>query len=140
MKIMGLDLGSRTCGIALSDSSHILATGIETFNFKDDDYDSILNYLENIIVSEKVEEIALGYPKNMNNTIGERATICEKFKESLEARYNVKVLLVDERLTTRQVTNVLIDANVSRKKRKKQVDKLAATLILQSYLDSRKRF
>lgn len=136
MKILGLDLGSKTVGIALSDALGITAQGIETYIFPDDDYEQALNKIKEIVQKEGVKKIVLGYPKNMNGTIGPRGKISEEFANNLRNRLNVEVILWDERMTTVQAQKILIDANISRQKRKKIIDKMAAVVILQSYLNS----
>ena len=135
MKYMGLDLGTKTLGISISDITKTIATNYKTLFFNEEDYDSLIEPLKLIIEKENIEKIILGYPKNMNNTIGPRAQITEEFKNKLENILNIEVILQDERLTSVISNNVLIEANVSRKKRKKKVDGLAAVIILQSYLD-----
>jgi putative holliday junction resolvase len=137
MKILGLDLGSKTLGIALSDALGFTAQGIETFVFKDNQYDQAVNRVFEIVQKEKIKTIVLGYPKNMNGTLGERAMISEQFAEKLKAVMDVEVVLWDERMSTVMAEKVLINANVSRSKRKKIIDKMAAIVILQSYLDSK---
>ena len=139
MRYLGLDLGSKTLGIAISDLTETLATTLTTLNFKDEDYDKLAYMLEPIIKENSIDKIVLGFPKNMDNTIGPRAEITLAFKEKLEAIYNMKVILQDERLTSVISNNVLIEADLSRKKRKKKVDGIAAQLILQSFLDKNKR-
>lgn len=135
MRYLGLDLGNRTCGIAISDASGIIATGIETFRCKEKDLQSILDYVKIIIADRKVDKVVLGLPKNMDGSLGFQSQYVLEFKEMLE-KEGFEVLLFDERLTTIQVTKVMIEADLSRAKRKQQVDKLAAVVILQSYLDS----
>lgn len=137
-KIIGLDLGSKTCGLAISDGLGMFAHPLETV-YHDDDLHALEAPLRAIIEDNRVQEVALGYPKMMNNDIGLRAQISEDFKALLEDWFDVDVILIDERLTTAAATKQLISADVSRKKRKKVVDQLAAVHILQSYLD-RKRF
>lgn len=137
MRALGLDLGTRTLGVAKSDPYGMLASGVETFHFKDDDYEAARSYVEDFVKENRIEVIVLGYPKNMNNTIGPSGMRSEAFKELL-APLGVEVVLWDERLSTKEVTNLMISANVSRKKRKKDVDKLAAVVILQGYLDSKR--
>ena len=137
MRYMGLDLGSKTLGIALSDNTNTIANIYKTLYFENEDYDSLIEPLSNIIKENKITKIILGYPKNMNNTIGPRAQITEEFKEKLENIFNLEIILQDERLTSVISNNILIEANVSRKKRKKKVDGIAAQLILQSYLDKK---
>lgn len=134
---MGLDLGSRTIGIALSDTLGMIAHGLETYRFTPNHYRDALSHVLEIVEKENVEIIVLGLPKHMNGDIGERAQISIKFKEMiLEANPNLKVILSDERLTTKVAEQSLIYANVSRKKRKQVIDKMAAVNILQGYLDS----
>lgn len=135
MKYLGLDLGSKTLGIATSDRTGTIASVLTTLRFKDEDYDSLLEPLSKIIKEEEIEKIVLGFPKNMDNTIGPRALITLEFKEKLEKTFHLKVIMEDERLTSVISNKVMIEADMSRKKRKKKVDGIAAVLILQSYLD-----
>lgn len=135
MRYLGLDLGTKTLGIAISDETNLIASRLTTIFFTDEDYQSLLNPLEDIIKEFNIQKLVLGYPKNMNNTVGKRALITLEFKKSLEEKFGLEVIMEDERLTSVISNQVLISANVSRKKRKKKVDGLAATLILQSYLD-----
>lgn len=137
-KIMGLDLGSVTCGVSLSDGLKMFAHPYETLRFDDEAHDTLKAPLEAIINKENVEKIILGYPKMMNNDVGPRAQISEAFKEKLESWFEVDVVLMDERLTSKQATRQLIHMDVSRKKRKKVIDQMAAVQILQSYLDQNK--
>ena len=138
MRYLGLDLGTKTLGISLSDSTFTIASTLKTINFLENDYDSLITELGDIIREYNVCKIVLGYPKNMNNTIGERCETTLKFKEKLEEVFNIEVVLQDERLTTVQATNYMLEADMSRKKRKKKVDALAANIILQTYLDKEK--
>ena len=133
MKYLGLDLGSKTCGIAIS--SGIIASIYETFRFNEDDYDTCLNHIVEVVNKEKIDEIVLGYPKHMNNDIGVRAKISEDFKAKLEEKVSAKVILWDERTTSMEVNRVMLMNNTSRKKRKEHKDELAAVIILQGYLD-----
>ena len=135
MRYLGFDLGTRTLGISISDETKTIATGLTTLRFEDSCYESILEEIKNIVNDYKVEKIVLGLPKNMNNTIGYKGELSYKFRDMLEEKTNLKVNLVDERLTTKQATDLLISNDTSRKKRKKVVDTMAATIILQSYLD-----
>ena len=135
MRYLGLDLGSKTLGMSISDITGLIASNLGTINFLDEDYDSLLLPLKKIIDDNEVEKIVLGYPKNMNNTLGTRAMITLEFKEKLERAFGIEVIMEDERLTSVISNNVLISADISRKKRKKKVDGIAAVLILQSYLD-----
>lgn len=134
MRYLGLDLGNRTVGIAISDSLGIIATGVETYRFKEKNLQNALDYVKIIIDDRKVDKVVLGLPKNMDGTLGFQSEYVLEFKSMLE-EIGVQVELFDERLTTMQVTRVMIDADLSRQKRKKEVDKLAAVVILQSYLD-----
>lgn len=135
MKIIGLDLGSRTLGVAISDKFEMLASPVEIHRYREGDYDSAFERVLELSKEHGSSKIVLGFPKNMNNTIGEKGELSISFKERLE-KEGLEVILWDERLSTREVTRMMITADVSRKKRKQQVDKLAATVILQGYLDS----
>ena len=136
MKIIGLDLGTRTVGIAISDSLGMMVHGVETFRFEENHYKKAIQHVQELVKAHKVSKIVLGLPKNMNGSIGERGQVTQDFAKKLEEATSLPVILWDERLTTMQVERVLIQADVSRSKRKKVVDKMAATIILQSYLDS----
>lgn len=135
MRCLGLDLGSKTLGIAISDMTNTIATIYTTLRFDEDDYGSLISQLKDIILKNDIDVIVLGLPKNMNNTLGKRAEITLDFKEKLEKQLLVKVTLMDERLTSVISNNVMIEADMSRKKRKKKVDGIAAQIILQDYLD-----
>ncbi|MBS6517538.1 MAG: Holliday junction resolvase RuvX [Clostridium sp.] len=139
MRIMGLDFGSKTTGVAVSDPLGVTAQGVETIVRKDENkLRQTCARIEELIKEYEIEEIVLGYPKNMNNTVGERAEKTEEFKAMLERRTGKPVILWDERLTTVAAERVLIESGVRRENRKAVVDKIAAVLILQGYLDSRK--
>lgn len=135
MRYLGLDLGSKTLGIAISDYSNTIASVVKTIRFSDEDYQSLIEPLGNIVKENDIQKIVLGYPLNMNGTVGMRAEICLDFKKMIEKQLNVSVDMEDERLTSVISNQILIEADLSRKKRKKKVDGLAAQLILQSYLD-----
>ena len=137
MRYLGLDLGTKTLGVAVSDITGTIATSL-TILRHDNNHSYLIEELKKIISEKSVETIVLGLPKNMNNTIGERGEMVLIFKEKLEKSTNLPVILEDERLTTRVAENILITADVSRKKRKKVIDKMAANIILQSYLDRRR--
>lgn len=139
MRCLGLDLGSKTLGIAISDRTNMIASIYTTLYFKDENYQSLILPLKDIILKEDIDTLILGLPKNMNNTLGERALITLKFKEMLERETNLNVIMEDERLTSVISNNVLIEANVSGNKRKKKVDGMAAVIILQGYLDKIER-
>ncbi len=132
MRYMGLDLGTKTLGISLSNG--VIASVYGTLRH-DEEYDRIANEVKDLAIKKKVDVIVLGFPKNMNNTIGERAEITLEFKKKLEELTNLPVELEDERLTSVVANNVLINADTSRKKRKERVDGMASVIILQSYLD-----
>lgn len=136
MRIMGLDYGSVTVGVAISDELLITAQGIETIHRKQENkLRQTLARIEELIKEYDVERIVLGYPKNMNNTIGERAKKSEEFADKLRNRTGLEVILWDERLTTVAAHQILDLGDVKIKDRKKVVDKIAAVLILQGYLD-----
>ncbi|MBR3490138.1 MAG: Holliday junction resolvase RuvX [Bacilli bacterium] len=136
MRYIGLDLGSRTLGVSLSDPSGIIASS-HTIIRHNEEYERLIDDVKKIVDEYKVEKIVLGLPKNMNGTIGPKGELSYKFKEMLEEKLGLEVILVDERLSTVEATNLLIKNDTSRKKRKKVVDSLAATIILQSYLDKK---
>ena len=138
MRVIGLDLGNRTVGVALSDYLGIIANPVGTFRFEEQDLDSALEQVVAVIKENQVEKIVLGLPKNMNGTIGPQAEYCLKFKEMLEEATKLEVIMIDERLTSRQADVIMLSADMSRNKRKKNVDKLAATIILQTYLDQKR--
>lgn len=138
MKYLGLDLGTRTLGLAISDPLGIIATSYKILRH-DEDYDSLLPMLKEEIEKNHIEALVLGFPKNMNNSVGERGEIALAFKEKLEEEFKLPVYMQDERLTTRQAESLLISNDTSRKKRKKVIDSLAATIILQSYLDRKEK-
>ena len=135
MRCLGLDLGSKTLGIAISDRTNCIASIYKTLTFSDGDYGSLTLPLREIIESEGIDTLVLGLPKNMNNSLGTRAMITLEFKDRLERELGIPVIMEDERLTSVISNNVLINADVSRKKRKKHVDGMAAVIILQGYLD-----
>ena len=138
MRYLGLDLGSKTIGLALSDKTGLIATSYGILRH-DNDHLSCLKELKEVIAKEKVEGLVLGFPKNMNNTIGPRGEATLDFKKHLEEELSLPVYLEDERLTTKQAEDVLLLGDVSRKKRKKVIDGIAATIILQNYLDKRRK-
>lgn len=138
MRYLGLDLGTRTLGLAMSDPLGMIASSYKILRHNEE-YDKLIDELEEIIKENNVSELVLGFPKNMNNTVGERGEIALAFKEKLEERYHLPVHMQDERLSTVEAENLLISNDTSRKKRKKVIDGLAATIILQSYLDRKGR-
>ena len=132
MRYLGLDLGTKTLGMSLS--SGVIASNYQTIRHNED-YDYLIKEVEKIVLEKKIDKIVLGFPKNMNNTIGERAKITLDFRDKLEKRLNIEVIMEDERLTSVVANNVLINADTRREKRKKKVDGVASVIILQSYLD-----
>ncbi|MCM3611334.1 Holliday junction resolvase RuvX [Planococcus sp. MERTA32b] len=138
MRIMGLDVGSKTVGVAISDAFGWTAQGVETVKINEAIEEYGLERLGELISQYEVSEIVVGYPKNMNNSIGPRAEASEKFAALLKEAYAIPVVLWDERLTTAAAEKMLISADVSRKNRKKVIDKMAAVMILQGYLDFKK--
>lgn len=137
MRVMGLDYGSKTVGVAISDPLGITAQGIETIHRKaDNKLRQTLARIEELAKEYEVDRLVLGFPKNMNNTIGDRAEKSLEFKEMLERRTGLPVVMWDERLTTVEAERTLIESKVRREDRKKYVDKIAAVFILQGYLDS----
>ena len=137
MRYLGLDLGTKTLGIALSDKLGIVASFYKSIRYEDED--KLIDEIISIVDKENVDKMVLGLPKNMNNSLGSRAEDTISFKEKLEQRSNKEVILEDERLTTVVAQKTLIDADMSRKKRKKVVDGVSAVIILQSYLDRKER-
>lgn len=135
MRIICLDYGSVTCGVALSDESFLIASPMETIRYKE--MDELLSKLDIYFSKYEIGVIVLGNPINLDGSISKRSEITLEFKTILENRYNVQVVLEDERLTSVIVNNILIENNTKRENRKKVVDKLAACLILESYLDRR---
>lgn len=138
-RILGIDLGNRTVGLAVSDIMGIIANPIGTVRINDQDLDTALLEVKKVIAEREVSLIVLGFPKNMNGTVGPQGEYCLKFKEMLEKETSLEVKMVDERLTTKQADAIMLEADISRKKRKQNVDKLAATIILQTYLDGKGR-
>ena len=138
MRIMGLDVGSKTVGIAISDSLGWTAQGIETIKIDEAVGSFGMKRVKQLAKEYEVTKFVVGYPKNMNNTIGPRGEASEQYAEKLREKFGFPVVLWDERLTTMAAERVLIEADVSRKKRKTVIDKMAAIMILQGYLDSQK--
>ncbi len=136
MRIMGLDFGSKTVGVAISYPLLITAQGIEIIRRKDDNkLRQTLARIEELIVEYEVTKIVLGLPKNMNDTLGERAALSLEFQDKLERRTGLPVVMWDERLTTVAADKAMMEAGIRREYRKDYVDKIAAVLILQGYLD-----
>lgn len=136
MRTMGLDVGTKTVGIALSDELGWTAQGLETLKINEEKNEFGFDQLGKIIKEQDVGKIVVGLPKNMNGSIGPRGEACQKYAEEIERLFGLPVVLWDERLTTMAAERVLLEADVSRKKRKKVIDKMAAVMILQGYLNS----
>ncbi|MDR7870043.1 MAG: Holliday junction resolvase RuvX [Tissierellaceae bacterium] len=136
-RVMGLDVGDKTIGVALSDPLGITAQGITTIIRESNkkDYEAI----EELINEYSLKKVVVGLPKNMNNTIGPQSEKVIKFAEKIKNKFKVEVIYIDERMTTMSAERILIEGNVRRENRKKYIDKVAATYILQAYLDSTRR-
>ena len=139
MRCLGLDLGTKTLGIAISDKMNIISSPYCVLHWDGEDYNLLFNELDKIIKNNEITDLVLGLPKNMNNTLGFAAERSLAFKDALEKRYNLEVKLIDERLSTVEATNYLLDVDLSRKKRKKVVDGVAASIILDTYLKRREK-
>ncbi|HIX43873.1 Holliday junction resolvase RuvX [Kurthia populi] len=139
MRAMGLDVGTKTVGVAVSDALGWTAQGIETIKINEENGEFGLARVGELVKEYRVTEFVVGFPKNMNNTVGPRGEASIAYKEKLEEEFSLPVTLWDERLTTMAAERVLIEADVRRKNRKKVIDKMAAVMILQGYLD-RKSF
>ncbi len=138
MRYLGLDLGTKTLGISLSDKSGIIASSYKTIHFNEEDYNSVLDELKEIIDEFEIKTVVLGLPKNMNNTLGDAAKRSMNFSDILLDNFDIEVIMQDERMSSVEAHNIMLQGDLSRKKRKKHVDSLAANIILQRYLDSRK--
>ena len=134
MRYLGLDLGSRTLGVSISDATGFIASSLTTIRHNEE-YDKLLDEVVNLVNENKIDAIVLGFPKNMNNTIGPKGELSIEFKEKLESRLDIPIYLQDERLTTKTATDTLIQGNVRRKDRRQKKDEMAAVIILQNYLD-----
>ncbi len=137
MRIMGLDVGSKTVGVAVSDALGWTAQGIETVKIDEANGEFGIDRIAELVKEYAITEFVVGFPKNMNNTVGPRGEASENYKKLLEETFSLPVTLWDERLTTMAAERMLIEADVSRKKRKQVIDKMAAVMILQGYLDSK---
>ncbi|MDQ1001403.1 putative Holliday junction resolvase [Neobacillus niacini] len=137
MRIMGLDVGSKTVGIAISDELGWTAQGLKTLKIDEEKNKFGFDEIGQLIKEYGISQVVIGLPKNMNGTIGPRAEASKRYAEEIENQFSVSTILWDERLTTMAAERVLLEADVSRKKRKKVIDKMAASMILQGYLDSK---
>ncbi|MEK5390648.1 Holliday junction resolvase RuvX [Margalitia sp. FSL K6-0131] len=136
MRIMGLDVGSKTVGVAISDELGWTAQGIETISIDEDKGKFGFERVKELAGKYKIEKIVVGFPKNMNNTVGPRGEASLSYAEKLKELLGLPVIMWDERMSTMAAERVLLEADVSRKKRKKVIDKMAAVMILQGFLDS----
>lgn len=136
MRYLGLDLGSRTLGVAVSDKTGMIASSLKIIRHNEE-YDKLLTDVESLVNELEIDAIVLGFPKNMNGSIGPKGELSIDFKDKLEKLLKIPVYLQDERLSTKSATDMLIEGNMSRKKRKAVIDAVAATIILQTYLDRR---
>ena len=135
MRYLGLDLGTKTLGLSISDLTGTLASSYKTLRFEENDFEKVIEPLKEIVEEQKIKIFVLGFPKNMNNTCGEATKRVLNFKNLLEQNFEIKVELQDERLSTKEAHSYMIEASMSRKKRKEKIDSLAANIILQTYLD-----
>ena len=138
MRILGLDLGTKTLGLAVSDLTETISSGLTTLRFNENEEENIIPELKKIVEEYNVSLFVIGLPKNMNNTLGDAVLRTRNFEEILKRNFDIKIEEQDERLSSVTANSVLISSDISRKKRKNKVDKLAATIILQNYLDIHK--
>lgn len=135
-KILGLDLGARTCGVAMSDALGMIASPVKTIRFEEDDYQTACDEVAAIIDENQIKTVVLGLPRHMNGDVGIRGQISIDFAEMLKEARDVEVILRDERLTTVSAQKTMIASNMNRNKRHQMIDAMAAVLILQDYLDA----
>ena len=138
MRILGLDLGTKTLGLAVSDLTETISSGLTTLRFNENEEENVIPELKKIVEEYNVSLFVIGLPKNMNNTLGDAVLRTRNFEEILKRNFDIKIEEQDERLSSVTANNVLISSDISIKKRKNKVDKLAATIILQNYLDIHK--
>lgn len=134
MRYLGLDLGTKTLGVAITDKTNTISTPLKTIRFNFEDYESSLDELSEIINKNDITEIALGIPRNMDGSYGFAADRSLKYKEMLENKFNINITLIDERLTSIEAHNILSNNGKKEKEHKKNVDAVAATLILDTFL------
>ena len=134
MRYLGLDLGTRTLGISVSDKTNTIASPLKTIRFKENDFESVIPELKSIVLEKGITDFVLGLPKNMNNSLGFASERSMTFKKLLEDNFFLPVHLVDERLTTVEAEHILLMNDTSRKKRKKVIDNVGSSLILDTYL------
>lgn len=138
MRYLGLDLGKKSLGLSISDRTGTIATFYKNIRYENEE--NLIKELIEIINKENIDKLVLGYPKNMDNSEGFRAEETKEFKKKLENKIDKEIVLQDERLSTRMAESVLIDADLSRKKRKKVIDGLSAVVILKAYLDRKEKW
>ena len=134
MRYLGLDLGTRTLGVSVTDQTNTIACPLKTIRFLEENYESVLPELKQIVEEKKITEFVLGLPKNMDNSLGYAAERSMNFAEILKNTFHLPVHFVDERLTTVEAEKILISTDKSRKKRKKVIDNVASSLILETFL------
>lgn len=134
MRVLGLDLGTKTLGVSISDKTNMIASPLITLHFPSEEYEHVFCDLTSIVKEKEITDFVLGLPKNMNNSLGFATERSMKFKELLENTYGLPVHLVDERLTTIEANHILLESDKSRRKRKKVIDNVASSLILETYL------
>ncbi len=139
MRILGLDLGTVTLGMAISDYMEIMALPVGTVRFAERDLETALAETARVVKEKEAKKIVLGLPRHMSGDVGTLGDYVYEFKKMIEERLSLEVVLIDERLTSRMANNMMLSADLSRQKRKEKVDKLAATIILQTYLDMHKK-
>jgi putative Holliday junction resolvase len=139
MRILGLDLGTVTLGMAISDYMEIMALPVGTIRFAERDLETALAETARVVKEKEAKKIVLGLPRHMSGDVGTLGDYVYEFKKMIEDRLALEVILIDERLTSRMANNMMLSADLSRQKRKEKVDKLAATIILQTYLDMHKK-
>ena len=137
MRVLGLDLGTKTLGLALSDRTNTIASPFKTIHYTA--YPELIKELETIVTEKEISLFVLGYPKNMNNSLGFATERTDQFKNILESHFTIPIVLIDERLSTVEAENVLIEIDTKRKKRKKVIDSYAAAIILDTYLKKESR-
>lgn len=138
MRVLGLDLGTKTLGVSVSDLTETIASSVTILRFEENKPETVINDLKKIIDEYNISLIVIGLPKNMNNTLGVAVERTRAFEEVLKENFDIEIKEQDERLSSVTANSVLLKADLSRKKRKEKVDAVAATIILQNYLDIRK--
>ncbi len=138
MRFLGLDLGTKTLGIAISDKTNLVATPYKTIRFLEEQYETVIEELAHIVTEKQITDFVLGLPKNMDNSCGFATERSKQFEKILANHFALPIHLVDERLSSKEAENILISTDMKRKKRKKVVDNVAAAIILDTYLEERR--